>query len=127
MANKVITMQQVRSIIQLLTKGYSLRVISQQLRLSRKTITAYANRFHNSGYSLEELRSLDDASLSAKSILQLLLRLQRTKILARRILTTASTISYRNSKEPALPAFFYGKNTAERTYRVTVIPSFASC
>jgi transposase len=65
MANKVITMQQVRSIIQLLTKGYSLRVISQQLRLSRKTITAYANRFHNSGYSLEELRSLDDASLSA--------------------------------------------------------------
>jgi transposase len=65
MANKVITMQQVRSIIQFLAKGLSLRAISQQLHLSRKTITAYAYRFHNSGYSLEELRSLDDASLSA--------------------------------------------------------------
>jgi transposase len=65
MANKVITMQQVRTIIQLLAKGLSLRSISQQLRLSRKTITAYAFRFHNSGYSMEELRKLDDASLSA--------------------------------------------------------------
>lgn len=65
MANKVITMQQIRSIIQLLTKGHSLRNIATQLRLSRKTITAYARRFKDSGYSLEELRNLDDATLSA--------------------------------------------------------------
>jgi hypothetical protein len=65
MANKVITMQQVRSVIQLLAKGHSFRTIAQQLHLSRKTITAYAGRFHDSGHSLEELRSLDDASLSA--------------------------------------------------------------
>lgn len=65
MANKVITMQQVRSIIQLLAQGLSLRAICGQVALSRKTITAYASRFHTSGYSLEELRNMDDAALSA--------------------------------------------------------------
>jgi Response regulator containing a CheY-like receiver domain and an HTH DNA-binding domain len=65
MANKVISMQQIRSIIQLLAKGHSLRNIARQLHLSRKTITAYVRRFHESGYSLHELRNLDDGSLSA--------------------------------------------------------------
>jgi transposase len=65
MANKVITMQQIRSIIQLLAKGHSFRNIAKQLHLSRKTITAYAHRFNGSGYLLEELRSLDDATLAA--------------------------------------------------------------
>jgi transposase len=64
MANKVIPMQQVRSVIQLLAKGQSFRAIAKELHLSRKTITAYATRFHESGYSLHELRNLDDAALS---------------------------------------------------------------
>jgi transposase len=63
MANKVITMQHIRSIIQLLDKGHSLRSVAKELRLSRKTVTAYASRFHASGYSLGELRNLDDATL----------------------------------------------------------------
>ncbi|HXS59050.1 MAG TPA: hypothetical protein VN726_23160 [Hanamia sp.] len=55
MANKVITMQQIRSIIQLLEKGYSLRSISAQIGLSREPVTFYAARLKNAPYSLEAL------------------------------------------------------------------------
>ena len=61
MANKVISMQLIRTLIQLLEKEYSLRSISIQLKLSRQTITLYANRLNNAVQSLEELRQLHDA------------------------------------------------------------------
>ncbi len=44
MANQVISMQQIRAIIQLLEKGFSLRVISSQLGICRPTITLYAGK-----------------------------------------------------------------------------------
>lgn len=47
MSNKVITMQQVRSVIQYLEKGYSLRAITRQMGLSRKTVTIYAQRLQH--------------------------------------------------------------------------------
>ena len=65
MANKVITMQQIRSIIQLLEKGYSLRSISSQIGLSRQPVTFYAARLKNAPYSLEALRQLSDEDLAA--------------------------------------------------------------
>ena len=65
MANKVITMQQIRSIIQLLEKGYSLRSISTQIGLSRQPVTFYAARLRNAPYSLEALRQLPDEDLAA--------------------------------------------------------------
>lgn len=65
MSNKVITMHQVRSIIQYLTKGFSLRAISRELRLSRPTITEYASRLKNHNHSFTELQNLSDAELSA--------------------------------------------------------------
>lgn len=64
MANKVISMQQIRALIQLLEKGYSLRSISVQLRLSRQPVTLYATRLKNSSYSLEALRELPDSDLA---------------------------------------------------------------
>lgn len=64
MANKVITMQLIRTILQALEKGISLRHISRELKLSRKTVTLYVSRLKNSQYSLIELRTLDDASLA---------------------------------------------------------------
>ena len=64
MANKVISMQQIRTLIQLLEKEYSLRSISTELKLSRQTITLYANRLNNAAQSLEELRQLPDADLA---------------------------------------------------------------
>ena len=64
MANKVITMQQIRSIIQLLEKGYSLRSISAQIGLSRQPVTFYAARLKNAPYSLEALRHLPDEDLA---------------------------------------------------------------
>ena len=64
MANKVITMQQIRKIIHLLEKGYSLRAISAEISLSRQTVTLYAAGLKNSSYSLEALRQLPDEDLA---------------------------------------------------------------
>lgn len=57
-------MHQVRSIIQYLTKGYSLRAISRELHMSRKTVTAYCQRLESHPGSLAALQALDDAALS---------------------------------------------------------------
>lgn len=57
-------MQQIRSIIQLLEKGYSLRAISLQVGLSRQPVTIYASRLKNARYTLEELRRLPDKDLA---------------------------------------------------------------
>lgn len=65
MANQVISMQQIRALIQLLEKGYSFRAISRQLRISRQAASLYAIRLKMSGSSMEALRQLSDAALSA--------------------------------------------------------------
>ena len=64
MANQVISMQQIRALIQLLEKGYSLRAISAQLGMSRQPVTLYAARLKSTTYTLEELRYLCDADLA---------------------------------------------------------------
>ena len=58
-------MQQIRTIIQLLEKGYSLRGIAAEIKLSRQTVTFYATRLKASTYSFEALRKLPDATLAA--------------------------------------------------------------
>ena len=65
MSNKVISMQLVRTLIQLLEKGFSLRHISRELKLSRKTVTLYSTRLQSSDYTLIELRQLNDALLAS--------------------------------------------------------------
>ena len=65
MANQVISMQQIRALIQLLEKGYSLRAISAQLSMSRQPVTLYAARLRSASYSLEDLRYLCDSELAA--------------------------------------------------------------
>lgn len=65
MSNKVILMHQIRSIIQYLNKGFSLRAICRELHMSRKTITAYTNRLNSQALALEELQHLSDAELAA--------------------------------------------------------------
>src|SRR5664279_5553052 len=64
MSNKVISIQQIRSIIHLLEKGYSLRAISAQIGLSRQTVTFYVTRLKNAPYSLEALRQLPEEDLA---------------------------------------------------------------
>ena len=63
MANKVIPMQQVRSVIQLLEKGLSLRSIAAMLHISRQAVTLYAARFHCTACSFDELRRLPASDL----------------------------------------------------------------
>src|SRR3954470_22396088 len=64
MSNKLVTMQQVRIIIQLLAKGYSGRKISRELKISRNTVKQYTDCLQATAFSLEELQQMDDASLS---------------------------------------------------------------
>jgi transposase len=65
MANQVIIMQQIRALIQMLEKGFSLRSIAVQLGISRQPVTLYAARLKSSSYTLYELRHLSDADLAA--------------------------------------------------------------
>ena len=65
MANQVISMQQIRALLQLLEKEFSLRAISAQLRLSRPTVTLYVIRIKASTLTLKALRHLSDADLAA--------------------------------------------------------------
>jgi hypothetical protein len=64
MANQVIIMQQIRAILQLLEKGYSLRAITAQLKIARRTVTQYAARLTNDAHTLAELRQFPDAALA---------------------------------------------------------------
>lgn len=65
MANKVILMQQVRLIIQYLEQGLSLRAIATHLKISRPTVTHYANKLKTASYPLLQLRLMPDADLAA--------------------------------------------------------------
>lgn len=65
MTNNLVTMQNVRSIIQLLQRKVSGRGISRDLKLSRNTVKLYLDRFNACGFSLEELQKMDDAGLRA--------------------------------------------------------------
>lgn len=64
MANKVIPMQQIRTLLQLVEKGYSLRAITAQLKLSRQAVTLYATRLKNAPIAFESLRQLSDTELA---------------------------------------------------------------
>lgn len=64
MSNNLVSMQQVRTLIQLLQRGFSGRRISRDLQLSRNTVKLYSDRFNASALSLEALQQLDDTSLS---------------------------------------------------------------
>lgn len=58
-------MQIIRSIIQQLQRGFSHRRIARELHLSRNTVKNYATQLASGIYSLEALRQMDDARLSA--------------------------------------------------------------
>jgi transposase len=63
MANKNITMLQIRKVLQLLQQGHSQRSISRQVNISRNTVQDYCLKFYRSGLTFDELLSLDDHNL----------------------------------------------------------------
>jgi DNA-binding transcriptional MocR family regulator len=64
MANKPVSMQHVRRLIQQLQKGLSQRCIARELQLSRNTVSQYSERLLQSSYTLEQLQETDDAVLA---------------------------------------------------------------
>jgi len=65
MANKTITMLQIRSILQLKGKGKSNREIARILHTARKTINGYVKQFSELGKGFDELLKFSDQELSS--------------------------------------------------------------
>lgn len=63
MANKTITMLQIRKVLQLLEQGHSQRSIALQVNISRNTVQDYCLKFYRSGLTVTELLSLKDHDL----------------------------------------------------------------
>ena len=63
MANKTITMLQLRRLLQLKEQGFSNRQVKRTLNLSRQTVDDYVNRLKQTDKSYKELLKLDDESL----------------------------------------------------------------
>lgn len=64
MANKKVTMTDLRLLIREFIKGTSKRKISEKLNLSRTSVDVYIGRIDASGKSAEELLHSDDKTLS---------------------------------------------------------------
>jgi transposase len=64
MANKLIDMHQIRQIIQLAHQGHSVRRISEQTGIHRKSVNKYLSKANNSGHSLKDLLTFNDEALS---------------------------------------------------------------
>ena len=63
MANKSITMLQIRKVIQLLDQGHSQRSIARQVSISRNTVQEYCVKFHRAGLTTKQLLALGDYEL----------------------------------------------------------------
>lgn len=64
MANKTITMLQIRRLLQLLDQGISQRKISREVGISRNTVQEYCKKIADTGESLKALLALDDHALN---------------------------------------------------------------
>lgn len=65
MSINLVSMQHLRTLIQLLQRGFSGRRISCDLQLSRNTVKLYSNRCNACAFTLEAAQQIDDANLSA--------------------------------------------------------------
>lgn len=63
MAGKPNNMHQIKQVIELLTKGYSIRSIARMSGIARNTISVYKLQFDCCKHSFEQLLLLDDQSL----------------------------------------------------------------
>ncbi len=70
MANKTITMNQLRRLLQLKEQGHSNRRIKGILKLSRQTVDDYVNRLKQTDKSFKELLKLDNESLQVLAFQQ---------------------------------------------------------
>jgi transposase len=64
MSKKLIEMKIIRKMLLLLQRGLSERQISQELRISRPSVSRYKGKLLISGKSIEELQGMDDTTLA---------------------------------------------------------------
>ena len=65
MANKLTSMQTLRTIMQLAGRSLSQRAISRQLNLSRNTVSHYLQQVDATQLAIATLQAVDDAALAA--------------------------------------------------------------
>ena len=66
MSGKVTRMSKIKQLLQLYQSGVSLRKISRDLSLHRKTVNSYIDKLQLYGFDIEELLLLDDPVLESK-------------------------------------------------------------
>lgn len=66
MANKTITMLQIRRVLQLLDQGFSQRRIAREVNISRNTVQDYCLKFLKSELSVKQLLALSDQDLNQR-------------------------------------------------------------
>jgi len=64
MANKTITMLQIRKVLQLLDQGFSQRRIAREVDISRNTVQDYCLKFFKTGLSVKQLLALNNYELN---------------------------------------------------------------
>jgi transposase len=63
MANKLLSMHKIRQILLFLERGVSQRAIEKEVKITRKTIALYLQKFQQTGKALTELLKLSDERL----------------------------------------------------------------
>jgi len=63
MANKTLSMLQIRKMLQLMEEGRSKRLISRELEISRGTVDSYEHKVRISGLTLQQLLCLKDSEI----------------------------------------------------------------
>lgn len=63
MSNQPISMNKIRQVLRCYVSGNGTRSIANMLGLSRNTVKKYLHVYQKSGYSIEEILSMDDSSL----------------------------------------------------------------
>ncbi|MFV8328346.1 hypothetical protein [Flavobacterium sp. ZS1P14] len=63
MANKPLSMIKIRQILLFLERGVSLRAIEKEVKISRKTIAIYLQKFAQTGVDFKELLKCSDQDL----------------------------------------------------------------
>ena len=63
MANKLLGMHKIRQILLFLERGASQRTIEKEVKINRRTVATYLEKFNQTGFCFKELLTFNDKDL----------------------------------------------------------------